>query len=221
MRKLGAILIVLTTQLGLGEEIAPLLGAGFGKIVEIEGKLMDGDGAGRKAGVGEKFIEVKRVGESAFGPVVMKLEAAPGLGNAPAGVTVVRCRGYETGGFCGIPRAAMADLPEMASAEHGFQSVFAVTRWLEVKEAAAGVEEKPSREAATVLAKIEQLAGGLPSYPALVAILGKPDADVGSGLHIYVFGLSDGSKIAVATADGQSVFYVDHNQKRLYPAVGP
>jgi hypothetical protein len=213
--------------LARAEEIPPLLGAGFGKVIEVEGKILDEADTRRLGDAGAKLIEVSHVGGVAVDPVAIPLELEVGAGELPARGTAVRFRGYETGGFLGTPREAFADLKDIATTQYFFQSRFAVIKQLEAVRPAVGTPaaaaEKPlgqaSRDAAAVLPQIQQLLGGVPTYPALTAILGKPDGDLGSGLHIYVFALSDGSKITVATADGQSLFFVDHDKVRLYPAL--
>jgi hypothetical protein len=84
---------------------------------------------------------------------------------------------------------------------------------------AAAAAEKPTREAALVVPRIrELLRGGQPSLAALKGLLGEPDRDAGSGIHIFTFALSDGTAILVGAADPMSVMYVDHDRARLFPA---
>jgi hypothetical protein len=40
-------------------------------------------------------------------------------------------------------------------------------------------------------------------------LAGPPDGDVGSGLHIYIWKLADGSTIRIGTPDNDRLFYVD------------
>jgi hypothetical protein len=42
------------------------------------------------------------------------------------------------------------------------------------------------------------------------AQVGPPDGDIGSGIDIFVYGLSDGSSIFIGSADPAHVMYVDH-----------
>jgi hypothetical protein len=42
------------------------------------------------------------------------------------------------------------------------------------------------------------------------AQVGPPDGDVGSGIYIFVYRLSDGSSIFIGSADPSHVMYVDH-----------
>ena len=46
------------------------------------------------------------------------------------------------------------------------------------------------------------------SMKQLVAACDLPDADIGSGIHIYVYELSDGSSVRIGTPDGERVTYV-------------
>ncbi len=51
------------------------------------------------------------------------------------------------------------------------------------------------------------------SYRDVVAWVGDADADAGSGIHIMVYKLSDGSRVLVGTPDFQKVLYVKHESK--------
>jgi hypothetical protein len=51
------------------------------------------------------------------------------------------------------------------------------------------------------------------SYEALVAWVGHADADAGSGIHVMVYKLSDGSRVLVGTPDFQKVLYIKHESK--------
>jgi len=51
---------------------------------------------------------------------------------------------------------------------------------------------------------------GMPATKVLET-LGRPDKDVGSDFHIYVYGLQDGSKIYIGCAE--TVMYINHLQK--------
>lgn len=39
------------------------------------------------------------------------------------------------------------------------------------------------------------------TYKSLVRAFGKPDDDLGSGIHIYIYNLSDGNKIQIGFTD--------------------
>ena len=45
-------------------------------------------------------------------------------------------------------------------------------------------------------------------YPALTAVFGVPDDDIGSGIHIYVYNLDDGSRIVIGYTD--FIMYARH-----------
>ncbi len=46
------------------------------------------------------------------------------------------------------------------------------------------------------------------SMMQVVAACGLPDADIGSGIHIYVYELSDGSRVRVGTPDAEQIIYL-------------
>lgn len=45
-------------------------------------------------------------------------------------------------------------------------------------------------------------------YPDLRSRFGKPDADIGSGIHIYVYSLDDGSQVTIGFTD--KILYARH-----------
>lgn len=45
-------------------------------------------------------------------------------------------------------------------------------------------------------------------YDDLVNLFGEPDGDIGSGLHIYVYDLKDGTKVYIGYAD--KIMYARH-----------
>jgi hypothetical protein len=50
------------------------------------------------------------------------------------------------------------------------------------------------------------------SMKEVIEICGPPAEDIGSGIHIYVYKLSDGSVVRVGTPDQKRLFYVVHVQ---------
>jgi hypothetical protein len=46
--------------------------------------------------------------------------------------------------------------------------------------------------------------------------LGAPDRDIGSGIYIYQYRLSDGSNVFIGSADGSHILYVIHGQHILF-----
>ena len=120
--------------------ISPLLGVGFGKMIEIEGRILDDKDTRLRAHLGKKLIEVLRVGTHALPkPVVVELLVFGWTDiPIPKRGTVARFRGYETGGFTGIPNEAFEDVPSVATTAHHFQSQFQVTKLLEQTKAQSG-----------------------------------------------------------------------------------
>jgi hypothetical protein len=49
----------------------------------------------------------------------------------------------------------------------------------------------------------------------VIAKLGKPDRDVGSGIYIFVYQLSDDSCIWIGSADNSRIMYVRHGTKSI------
>lgn len=76
---------------------------------------------------------------------------------------------------------------------------------------------KPARDAATVMPRIRKVLEGVPTYAQLSDILGEPDMDIGSGIHIFVYHLGDGTAVTVGTPDKAAVTYVNHANKRVFP----
>jgi|GEM_PF-2207738 len=56
------------------------------------------------------------------------------------------------------------------------------------------------------------------SYATVERLAGKPDRDIGSGLHIFVYDLPDGSQIYIGFADLNKLIYVSHVFKDGRPA---
>ena len=50
----------------------------------------------------------------------------------------------------------------------------------------------------------------------VTAKLGSPDRDVGSGIFIYTYRLTDGSEVVIGSADGSRLLYVKHGQDVLF-----
>lgn len=49
------------------------------------------------------------------------------------------------------------------------------------------------------------------SVEELFKQVGCPDADIGSGIHIYIYRLTDGSQVWIGTP-GKEIFYIDHRR---------
>ncbi len=50
----------------------------------------------------------------------------------------------------------------------------------------------------------------------LIGKVGKPNCDVGSGIHVYMYIMADGSTLLVGSDDGSSILYVMHDDLNLY-----
>ena len=70
----------------------------------------------------------------------------------------------------------------------------------------ADAQNLPSRDAGVVVPMLRALPKP-DTYDRVLAILGKPDMDVGSGLNVYLYTLSDLSQVTVST-NGTDVFYI-------------
>jgi hypothetical protein len=46
------------------------------------------------------------------------------------------------------------------------------------------------------------------SMKQIIRLCGEPDKDIGSGIHIYVYKLADGSVVQVGTPDDKKILYV-------------
>ena len=155
MRLLLAILFALLALQCAAEDqgdvitISPLLGGGFGKVIEIEGQIVDEQDTRLRAHLGKKLIEVRQVGTRALPkPMVIELLVFPWTDiEIPERGTVVRFRGYETGGFSGIPSEAFEDIPSVATTAHHFQSWFRVTKLLKQSKAQQGVAPQSATRA--------------------------------------------------------------------------
>lgn len=128
--------------------ITPLLKSGFGKMIEIEGRIVDDNDTRLRAHLGKQLIQVERVGSIALPqPVVIELLVFPWANiPIPERGTFVRLRGYETGGFVGIPTEAFKDVDSVACTDHHFNSQFQVTKLLDqAKPQQSGTEQSTPR----------------------------------------------------------------------------
>jgi hypothetical protein len=112
--------------------ISPLLSTEFGKLIEIEGRIVDNTDTRLRAHLGKKLLEVHRVGTVELKqPVVIELLVFGFTDiKIPARDARVRLRGFETGGFTGIPNEAFKDIPAVATPDHHFESRFQITKLL-------------------------------------------------------------------------------------------
>jgi hypothetical protein len=110
--------------------LIPVLRQGFGAIVTVSGTLVDDTHTRRRADAGKILLRVNTVNDRKIETeVIIPLKTFSFAGTPlPAIGSMVTLRGYETGGFRGIPRAAFADIPIVATDEHAFESHFQVTK---------------------------------------------------------------------------------------------
>ena len=103
------------------------LGTGFGEITEITGTIVD---TRRKADSGKKMLQVQSVdGKNLETSVFLELHVFRFTDiKIPARGAMVKLRGYETGGFRGIPNEAFKDIPRVATTDFQFNSSFQVTK---------------------------------------------------------------------------------------------
>lgn len=130
--------VFVATGAGLGiaeEAIKSRLGLGFGNHTVIEGVLFEGQETGRKADLGKKLIRVDRVdGRELPETVILEIRTISlDLSSLPNSGTRFRCRGYESGGFVGIPAEALEDAATVAATGFHFANWFVVTRIMESK----------------------------------------------------------------------------------------
>ncbi|MCH9654448.1 MAG: hypothetical protein K0U86_14585 [Planctomycetes bacterium] len=112
--------------------LTPLLGEGFGKIIEIEGEVFVPPNKGQKRYLRKKWILVDRIGARRLTkPLSIELASfSSTLTMIPAKGTQIKIRGYETGHFSGIPAGAFLDIQQRASREFHFKNIFQVTKLL-------------------------------------------------------------------------------------------
>jgi len=103
-----------------------ILGTGFGEITEITGTIVD---TGSKADSGKKMLQVQSVaGQKLETPVIIELRVFSFTDIKIPSRGTVQLRGYETGGFRGIPDEAFKDIPRVATTGYHFNSSFQVTK---------------------------------------------------------------------------------------------
>jgi hypothetical protein len=54
------------------------------------------------------------------------------------------------------------------------------------------------------------------TVPQVVAKVGAPDDDIGTGHHVYVYRLSDGAEVLVGSPDGSEIWYARHGSTAIY-----
>jgi hypothetical protein len=77
----------------------------------------------------------------------------------------------------------------------------------------AALAQPPRTDFRRSLASFRALKKAVP-YSDVVAWVGFADKDVGSGIHVLVYNLADGSRVLLGFADFQSLMYVKHEHKK-------
>jgi len=106
------------------------LGRPLGEVVTIEGIAADGDYTRRKAETDEILLRVQAVnGNSLKREAIFNFHPFEGteLKKPSAGMRF-RYVGYETGGFSGVPEAAFAYVPRVATSGYYFSTSFVILR---------------------------------------------------------------------------------------------
>jgi hypothetical protein len=117
--------------------LTPCLGSEFGKTIEIEGTIVDDTDTRSRGHLGKELIEVYQVDDMKLAnPVVVELSVFSFTDiKIPTRGTTVKYRGYETGGFSGIPMEAFHDIPRVATTNFYFERCFQITKRLNLEEA--------------------------------------------------------------------------------------
>jgi hypothetical protein len=58
------------------------------------------------------------------------------------------------------------------------------------------------------------------SMKQVIAICGLPDADIGSGIYIYVYNLADGSQVLISAANKNNIIAINHSLKQFKGLAG-
>ena len=61
-----------------------------------------------------------------------------------------------------------------------------------------------------------QFIGAETTIQQLITKLGEPDRDIGSGIYVFVYDLSDGTEIQIGSADGSHILYAKHGADILF-----
>lgn len=106
------------------------LGHSLGEIVTIEGTVADGSSTRAKADEGKMLLRVQIVsGKRLEDEQVFHFQLASGARiSIPKVGSKFKYRGYETGGFTGIPADAFQYIGMIATTRYGFTTSFLVVR---------------------------------------------------------------------------------------------
>jgi hypothetical protein len=94
-----------------------------------------------------------------------------------------------------------------------WEEVTGLAQRFDLARAEAALAQPPRTDFRRTLDSFRALTKAVP-YSDVVAWVGFADKDVGSGVHVLVYHLADGSRVLVGFADFQSLMYVKHEHKR-------
>jgi hypothetical protein len=83
---------------------------------------------------------------------------------------------------------------------------------VDLAKLAAALDNPPRADAKRTLDTFKAIPKGA-TYRDVVEWAGQPKEDVGSGIHVMVFPLDDGTQVLLGTPDFQKVVYVKHKDK--------
>ena len=121
-------------------------------------------------------------------------------------------------GMWGSPRNSSLGIEKKLKVST-FKKILREKSWTDQKSATEGgtIRLESNRDAATAISRIRAVIKADLTFDKLSEILGEPDMDIGSGIHIFVYRLSDGTGIRVGTPDKKAVSYVFQADNRLFP----
>ncbi len=104
------------------------LGRPLGAVVTIDGMVVDDYYRKLKSDEGETLLKVEKVdGKALPGETIIPLHMAPsGSIKMPAPGFRFRYKGYETGGFTGVPEEAFRYVPRVATEGFHFKTYFLI-----------------------------------------------------------------------------------------------
>ena len=105
-------------------------------------------------------------------------------------------------GMWGSPRNSSLGIEKKLKVST-FKKILREKSWTDQKSATEGgtIRLESNRDAATAISRIRAVIKADLTFDKLSEILGEPDMDIGSGIHIFVYRLSDGTGIRVGTPD--------------------
>jgi hypothetical protein len=89
--------------------------------------------------------------------------------------------------------------------------------------------EKKSHQTTVMSPKIPSTARSIETFAQIrvgmsmkqvIAICGLPDADIGSGIYIYVYNLADGSQVLISAANKNNIIAINHSLKQFKRLAG-